>query len=497
MVCMRKIKKILTLILAVGLLMSLFSITAVAAEDIEYTSPSVIVTELVSGTTIISEQPDMKVAPGGIVKMAALYVISKACFNGNVSLEDEITITKDVMADDSGVLPLKEGETFTLEQLVYLFYMDYSNTALYAAAQYTSGTYEAFISEMNGAMISAGCKNTAINTLTGYYNEEQYTTPEDIVLFLKMAIQNTVFKTVFSASSYVVPENEYTLSRSLVTENLVQRMGSSYGSSYCKGGKQGGSNSSGYITVTLSEQSTLSADDEEKSENGAASEQMELIVITAGAPDSDTGYKDAYNLIQWTFSNFSWSTVIYQGEAVERVPVEMANGTDYVVVGPEDDVTVLLDNSITPEDFEKEVYIYPPENGESYIAPINHGEVLGELTLKYNGEVYGRVPLIANSDIQLKHWAYFKNEVKTSFSKLKLWWVVVLFCLMIAAYVAYSVLFFYKSNINKKKAREIRQQIIDVRKSGDSVESTATMPKKSASAADTIFKSSGEMSDEK
>lgn len=72
-----------------------------------------------------------------------------------------------------------------------------------------------------------------------------------------------------------------------------------------------------------------------------------------------------------------------------------------------------------------------------------------------------------------------------------------LFCLMIAAYVAYSVLFFYKSNINKKKAREIRQQIIDVRKSGDSVESTATMPKKSASAADTIFKSSGEMSDEK
>lgn len=495
MVCMRKIKKILTLILTLSLLMSVLSVPAAAVEEIEYTSTSVIVTELVSGTTIISEQPDMKVAPGKIVKMAALYVISKACFNGSVSLEDEITITKDVMTDDNGVLPLKEGETFTLEQLMYLFYMDYSNTALYAAAQYTFGTYEAFISEMNGAMISAGCQNTAINTLTGYYNEEQYTTPEDIVLFLKMAIQNTVFKNVFSAASYVVPENEYTLSRSLVTDNLVQRMGGSYGLSYCTGGKQGGSNSSGYVTVTLSEKSTLETENSEKSAGGTADTQMALIVITAGAPDSDTGYKDAYNLIQWTFSNFSWNTVIHKGETVERVPVKMANGTDYVVVGPEENVTVLLDNSITPDDFEKEVYIYPPENGDSYIAPISHGEVLGELTLKYNGEIYGRVPLIANSDIQLKHWEYFKSEVKKSFSESKLAWIVVLFCLMLAAYVAYSVLFFYKRSIDRKKASEIRQNIIKVRRSGGNVESTAAMPKKSASAKDTIFKDSDEATD--
>ena len=76
---------------------------------------SVIVTEIVSGTTIISEQPDLQLPPGGLSRIVALYVVAKECFSGNVSLEDLVTITEDMKGSDKGQIPLKEGEVFTLE----------------------------------------------------------------------------------------------------------------------------------------------------------------------------------------------------------------------------------------------------------------------------------------------------------------------------------------------------------------------------------------------
>lgn len=461
MVCIRKMKKLIVLLLAVTIFCGAFSPEVLAAEPIEYNGTSVIVTEIVSGTTIISEQPDMPIAPGGLTKIAALYVIAKECFSGSVSLEDEIIITSDMKGSDSGPIPLKEGEVFTLEDLMYLFYMDYSNTALYAAAIHTAGSIENFVAKMNDVALSVGCKNTLFKTVTGYYTEGQVTTPEDIVAFLKMAIQNSIFKQVFGAVTYSVSETNLSIGRTLMTENKVQHGSGTYGSSYCVGGKQGGHADTGYATVTLSEHSE---EDEEDDDNDEP--QMELIVISAGAASSADSYADAYNLIQWTFENFSWHTIVYEGEAIERVHVDMASGTDYVVVGPADDISALIDNSIATTDFDREITIYPPDDGDAYIAPIQRGDVMGELTISHNGVVYGRVQLVANQNIRLRHWAYFKDEFKNSFAQSELKWIVNIIVILFAVYLIYSALFWYMRLSKKAKAKKRRKQIIADRKAG-------------------------------
>jgi len=461
MVCVRKFKKIVIFMVALLMLFSSFSAGALAAEPIEYTSPAVIVTEIVSGTTIISEQPDMPIPPGGITKIAALYVVAKECFSGNVSLDDEITITGEMMGSDNGQIPLKEGEVLTLEDLMYLFYMDYSNTALYAAAIHTAGTIEDFITKMNDAVVAAGCTNTLFNTVTGYYSEGQTTTPEDIVAFVRMAIQNSIFKQVFGAVTYSVPETNMSIGRTIMTGNLVQHANGTYGSSYCVGGKQGGHGDTGYATVTLSELKRPETDGEENKDP-----QMELIIVVAGAETSSDSYADAYNLIEWTFENFSWHTIVYEGEAIERVHVDMASGTDYVVVGPSDDISALIDNSVAATEFEREVVIYPPDNGDAYVAPIQRGQVMGELTISHNGIIYGRVQLVANQNIRLQHWAFFKSEFMGSFEASGLKSVVIAICVLFGLYIIYSALFWYKRLSNKRKAKLKKKQIIADRKEG-------------------------------
>ena len=460
MVCVRKIKKVIVLLLAVSVLCGAFCTNALAAEPIEYNGSSVIVTEIVSGTTIISDQPDLPIPPGKLSRIVALYVVAKECFSGNVSLDDMVTITEDMTGSDNGQIPLKVGEVFALEDLLYLAYMDYSNTALYAAAIHTAGSIESFIAKMNDAALSAGCTNTLFKTVSGYYTEGQVTTPADMVAFIKMAIQNSIFKQVFSAVTYSVPETNMSIGRTIMTENKVRHASGTYGSSYCVGGKQGGHDETGYATVTLSEYTDT--EDEEDSDEP----KMELIVISAGAASSEDSYADAYNLIEWTFANFSWHTIVYEGEAIEKVPVDMASGSDYVMVGPADDISALIDNSIETTTFERVVTIYPPDEGDMHLAPIERGDVMGELTISHNGVVYGRVPLVANQSVRLKHWAFFKDEFSNSFKHSELKWIVNIIIILIVLYLIYSALFWYMRITKKRKAKLRRKEIIADRKAG-------------------------------
>ena len=87
-------KKSLILVLTAVLLCGILMPRAAAAEAVELTSPSAIVTELTSGTTLLSSQPDKKVNPGSIVKVFSLYVLCPQCFEGRADLRDRVTVTE-------------------------------------------------------------------------------------------------------------------------------------------------------------------------------------------------------------------------------------------------------------------------------------------------------------------------------------------------------------------------------------------------------------------
>jgi len=449
MIRMKNIKKSFCILCLVCLLAGIMAPGAAAAEQPEIVSSSAIVTELTSGTTLMSLEPDLEVDPGSVTKVVLLYVLSSQCFKGNADLRDKVTLTDEMMREESSVIPLVEGEVLKYEDLLYLMYMDYSPTAAYAAAIYALGSAQAVVDEMNAFAASCGCQHTEFTDLTGM--GEQHTTASDLILMLEAAIENTVFREIFSAVTYTVAETNRSISRTLTTSNQLQRTGSSYYCRECTGGRFGGG-WYGYTTISLSM-------DEDSG--------MELIVIAANAESKAESYTDAQKLIRWTFDSFSWRTVLLAGENITTVPVDLARDTDHVVAVPAGDIRLMLDNSINIEDFTREVVLYE----DTLTAPVEKGQAVGKLHLLYKGAEYADIELVTAKPVDLMRMEYMKRIVSQTAKSAGVITLLTVLVVMLGAYLLYAISYRGYRLGKKTKYASIRKKLKAQRKSGEYMQS--------------------------
>ncbi len=421
MIRMKIIKNVLPVLLALVLLCGLVAPCAMAADAVELVSPSVIVTELTSGTTLLSSAPTRRLNPGSIVKVISLYMMCCACYEGNAELRDKVTITESMLHEDSGFLGLKAEEVLRYEDLLYLMFMDYSETAAYAAAVHAAGSADALVSRMNAFADECGCENTVFTNITGAYDEAQHTTGEDLVRMIRVASQNSLFMKVFSARTYTVGDTNMAISRVLVTSNQLQRSGSPYFCPECTGGRFGGI-SDGYTTISLSQ---------------SEESDMTLIVLVSGALTMDESYTDASRLIRWTFDGFSWRTIVEAGENIAQVAVDLGRDTDHVVAIPAHAVSVMLDNDIQAEDFEREVVIYAADRAVT--APVEKGQLLGEMHLVYRGTEYASVDLVAAKPVELMRMEYLKRLIVGTAKTKGVITLLTVLVVLLGAYLLYAL----------------------------------------------------------
>ena len=440
------IKKCLPALLALALLCGLLIPCAGAAEAVELVSPSVIVTELTSNTTLISSEPTRRLNPGSIVKVISLYMMCCACFDGDAELRDRVTITENMLHTDSGFLGLKTDEVLKYEDLLYLMFMDYSETAAYAAAVHAAGSAEALVSRMNAFAEECGCENTVFTNITGAYDEAQHTTGEDLVRMIRVASQNSLFMKVFSARTYTVADTNMAISRALVTSNQLQRSGSSYFCPECTGGRFGGI-SDGYTTISLSQ---------------SEESDMTLIVLVSGALTMDESYTDASKLIRWTFDGFSWRTIVEAGENVTQVSVDLGRDTDHVVAIPAHAVSVMLDNDIQAEDFQREIVIYAAD--QAITAPVEKGQLLGEMHLMYRGTEYASVDLVAAKPVELMRMEYLKRLIAGTAKNKGVITLLTVLVVLLGVYLLYALT--YRAYRIGKKGRNavIRKRLKERRR---------------------------------
>ena len=452
------IKKCLLLLCVLAMLCGILVPCAGAAEAVELVSPSVIVTELTSGTTLISSEPARRLNPGSIVKVISLYMLCSACFEGDAELRDRVTITESMLHTDSGFLGLKTDEVLKYEDLLYLMFMDYSETAAYAAAVHAAGSAEALVSRMNAFAVECGCENTVFTNITGAYDEAQHTTGEDLVRMIRVASQNSLFMNVFSARTYTVGDTNMAISRVLVTSNQLQRSGSSYFCPECTGGRFGGI-SDGYTTISLSQ---------------SEESDMKLIVLVSGALTTDESYSDASKLIRWTFDGFSWRTIVEAGENITQVSVDLGRDTDHVVAVPAHAVSVMLDNDIQVEDFQRDIVIYAADRGVT--APVEKGQLLGEMHLMYRGTEYASVDLVAAKPVELMRLEYLKRLVANTAKDKKVITLLTVLAILLAAYLLYA--FVYRAYRIGKKGRNavIKKRLRDRRRRDGGVSANEKVP---------------------
>lgn len=443
---MKKLKLTIVFVLVFSIIISTaalcFSESALAYTDPDAQASAVMLVETKTGQVLYSKNETEKISPASVTKIMTVLLAVEACEKGSISENDIVTATAADFYDldeDGSTLDIQDGEQMTLLDLMYGALVASANEACNIIAHYVSGDISTFIDLMNTRAGELGCVNTHFNNAHGLPDANHYSCANDLYLIMNEALKHPLFAKIAGTATYKIGETNKSDPRYLTNTDKLILSDSDYYYPNAYAGKTGYTEDAGYCLASA-----------------AKNDELSLIAIVMGTQpsDSETGDVDAMRftettrLYDWAFSSFAFKTVTSKGDIITQVPVLLGDGTDHVILTPDKDITALLDNDLTNDDLTYDVKVFSTENGEDVYAPVNAGDVLGEMTVSYNGRELGTCSLVASTSVALKHIEYLKMQIKETLSSTWVKLIFTLFVLLVAAYIVYVV------NYNKRRKRK-------------------------------------------
>lgn len=156
-----------------------------------------IVIDGLTGKTLYERNADAPQYPASTTKiMTALLVIEE----GNLDHEVECTLEDSKVGESS--LELKPGQHFTRRQMLYGLMLKSANDVAHALGRDNAGSIEAFAEKMTRRAKELGATNTHFMNPNGLHNLDHYTTPRDLALIARAAMQQPFFRQVVSTRAY-------------------------------------------------------------------------------------------------------------------------------------------------------------------------------------------------------------------------------------------------------------------------------------------------------
>ena len=426
-------KRFFALAASVMLLLPFIRVPSAGAVSFEYKdklySESMMLVSLDTGDPISEKNADSPQCPASLVNIMTAVIVLENCKN----LSEEVTLDPNVYGhiydalDDPEDLPMVEvqdGDTLSVNDLLYCMMLTSSVEASETLANHVgkqivaSGggngkPVAAFVDKMNAKAKEIGMNSTVFTNAHGMHDPAQYTTARDMATLTQYALNVPLFREIATTQSYtpVVPnpsrhpkQDAWIWTHSNVmtdpTDNVNYYLGA-------KGIKTGRLETAGRNIVTVA------------SRNGYS-----YLVVLMKAPFKDEAgestfchIKDATNLLNWAFDSFSYQEILSAVTEMGEKPVKIAdsNSKGFITAVPKQSVELLWCNDVDIKnvDITKTVWYK-----NSYQAPIERGDVLGELTLYYSGNPIATVELVARDNIERSKTKY-NLEVAKRFHKSK------------------------------------------------------------------------------
>ena len=119
---------------------------------------------------------------------------------------------------------------------------------------------------------------------------------------------------------------------------------------------------------------------------------MRIITVVMGEPDSDTRNKDVSSVFDYVYAQYGLQKIVDTDTVLEEVAVEKGKN-EYVGIVAKEDITDLYNKNDGAGDFTYDVDI------NKIKAPVSKGDVVGKLTLKENGNTIKTVDLTVQEDV--------------------------------------------------------------------------------------------------
>lgn len=294
-------------------------------------------------------------------------------------------------------LNMQKGEQYYLRDLLYSLMLKSHNDTAVAIAEHVGGSVEKFADMMNEKAIQIGCTQTHFVTPNGLDAEDEEgihaTTARDLALLMRYAIQNQDFLKIVQTTDYNF--SDLSGNRTFVLHNTNALLGTMDG---ILGGKTGFTAGAGYCYVCAVKREDRT---------------FVIALLASGWPShKNYKYEDTAKLVQYAFDQYHYYEI---WKEIQIGAVEIKNGipiSDRLFETAYANVEVL-------GAMEKRRRILLRENEEIQVreemkkdlsAPVQEGDVAGNIVYTLNGDVVCRYPIILKNTIRQKNfwWCYKK-----------------------------------------------------------------------------------------
>jgi D-alanyl-D-alanine carboxypeptidase (penicillin-binding protein 5/6) len=330
-----------------------------------------IVVEAATGKVLEGEQVHLKWPPASITKLMVALIVMEKLSAGEVHLDDKVVISRNASKMGGSQVYLKEGETFTLQELMKAMLVASANDAAYALAEFIGGTEEQFIRMMNEKAKALNMADTTFRSVHGLPpskgEEEDLTSCYDLSLLSRALLKFPRVLEWTSIKQDSFRDGMFTLTNH--NKLLIKMPG-------LDGLKTGYYHKAGYNVVATTEKKNL-----------------RLIAVVLGSPSAKTRDALAMEKLKANFALYEMVQVVKKGDLVDR-DILLPQGEVPKIRGIAGDgfsypVPSKSRNLLTSE-------IRLPEQIE---GDIKANQKLGEIVVKFSNEEVGKVNIIAPKSV--------------------------------------------------------------------------------------------------
>ena len=418
------------------------NVTAAAANAPATNAEAALLVSPDSGMVLYEKNADERRYPASTTKiMTALLVLENvADLNETVTAQASDFETLEADSSSAGI---KEGETVTVEDLLYGLMLPSGNEAAYMLARHVAGSYEAFVDMMNKRAEELGCTGTHFVNPCGLHDDNHYTTARDLYKIAYAAMQDETFADIADTVQWNMSKTNMQEERKVLTTNqLIFSSYQPWAYAYCKGIKTGNTSQAGNCFVGYAEYG-----------------DAKLYSVVMGCDSSSLEYSnipasftDTKALFEWGFQSFTSKTLARQGDTVGSVNVRLSTDTDQLVLTVKNDLVSLLPADLDVEDLGEPQITAP----ESVNAPIKAGDVIGSATYSYNGTTYGTVELVALSDVERSTVLYYADLLSNFFQSTVFKVILIVLAVFVVLYILFNLTFGGMRRRNQRKKMRTR-----------------------------------------
>jgi len=328
---------------------------------------SYIVMEAITGKVIEGDNIHLKRPPASVVKLMVALVVMEKVAKGEVKLIDQVAVTREASKIGGSQVYLKEGETFSLEELMKATLIASGNDAAYALAEHTAGSKDEFVKLMNEKAKALNMTDSEFHSVHGLPpskgQEPDLSSSSDLAILGRELLKYPKLIEWTSIKSEPFRDGKFIMNNH---NKLLTRMGG------VDGLKTGFYRESGFNIVATAQK------------NG-----LRFIVVVLGSPKAKTRDDIAVEKFKKAFGQYKMLNIVKQGEVIDK-DVILDDGKYRKIKG------VAGANLLYPVPNDKKGTVQKePSIPASIKGEIREGQKLGELIVKFDNEQIGKVDIVS------------------------------------------------------------------------------------------------------